>query len=140
MKDGIILVETFEEATELGWTQFGGVDIENCWQGVGYLWCKKDKFAILNNNCEFVKYISKEIALKNFVERNRRFPIDENEKRSGNYDQLKEEVKKIACTAVTLRKSIARKEDYEEIYGFASDIANMLNFLAHEDNIKELIE
>ena len=68
MKDEIILVETFEEATELGWTQLGGVDIENCWQGVGYLCCKNDKFALIddkiNGYCEFVKYISKEIALK----------------------------------------------------------------------------
>ena len=66
-RDKIILVESEEEATKLGWTRLGPVSCEECMYGIAWLWCKRDKFVLLedigNGQCTFVDFIPKDEGL-----------------------------------------------------------------------------
>lgn len=68
MKDQIILVDMFDEAAKLGWTFLGCVCENQSWQGVADIWCREEKFVLLANGgcgyCGFLKYLSREEAMK----------------------------------------------------------------------------
>ena len=66
MKDQIMLVESDEEAFNLGWTCLRGVPDDNCYEGIGWIWCKSGVFVVLtgepNGFCTFKHFIEKKEA------------------------------------------------------------------------------
>ena len=67
MKDTIELVDEMGEAEELGWTCLGRVHRDDCWQETGWVYCKKDKFAVFNEagpDMQFLGYLDKGEAME----------------------------------------------------------------------------
>jgi hypothetical protein len=68
MKDMIELVETFDEASALDWTDLGHVDQKGGIRGVGRVWCKNNKFAVFNDDdnthCSFIRFIPRHEAME----------------------------------------------------------------------------
>ena len=71
-KDKILLAESEVEASGLGWTRLGPVPCEECMYGIAWLWCKKDKFVLLedtgNGQCDFIDFIPREEGLLQLYE------------------------------------------------------------------------
>ena len=66
-KDPILLIESENEAAQLGWTRLGPIQCEECMYGIAWLWCKEDKFVLLedigNGQCDFIGFIPREEGL-----------------------------------------------------------------------------
>ena len=72
MQDKITIIETIDEAYDLGWIYLGRVFEEEAYQNVGEIWCKgyknEAKFVLLADGSfqyrTFLKYLKREEALK----------------------------------------------------------------------------
>jgi hypothetical protein len=73
MKDQIVLVETFEEATELGWIPLGNINKKGSKQGLAEVWYKNNTFVILSDDkdgyCSFVEFIPRHRAFQRLLAR-----------------------------------------------------------------------
>lgn len=72
-KDKILLVESENEVSNLGWTCLGPVPCEECIHGgIAWLWCKKDKFVLLDEKgdgkCGFASFVTKDEGLLQLCE------------------------------------------------------------------------
>ena len=72
-KDKILLVESEDEVSDLGWTCLGPVACEECmYSGIAWLWCKKDKFVLLDEKgegkCGFASFVTKDEGLLQLCE------------------------------------------------------------------------
>lgn len=72
-KDKIFLVESEDEVSDLGWTCLGPVPCKKCkYSGIAWLWCKKDKFVLLDEKgegkCGFVSFVTRDEGLLQLCE------------------------------------------------------------------------
>lgn len=72
MRDKIEIVETDQEAAELGWTCLGRALHEEAWQGTAWVWCKQGKFVLLNGQpngyCNYLEEVPYEEAMLRLYE------------------------------------------------------------------------